>query len=126
MPVDDVGHEPVPVWRYGPAARPAGEVGADPTAEDFDEVDRDRIWTAAANLAGVVHDIDVHHVADGGWEPGTEDPAAMATQARDLITRLALAVADAHAELDAVTRLARTRAPHCATRAAARQNGSTP
>jgi hypothetical protein len=126
VPLDDVGHEPVPVWRYGPPAHPAAEVGADPATEDFDDVDRDRIWMAAANLAGVVHDIDVHHVADGGWEPGTEDPAAMAAQARDLITRLALAVADARSELDAVTRLARTRAAHRHTRGVDRGNGSTP
>jgi hypothetical protein len=126
VPVDDVGHDPVPVWRYGPAARPAGEVGADPTAEDFDEVDRDRIWMAGAALLGVAGDVVFHHVADGTWAPATDDPAAMAAEARDVVDRLEVAVADARSELDAVTRLTRARAAHRQARQTTRGRGEEP
>jgi hypothetical protein len=110
------GHDPVPVWRYGPAALPADRVGADPSAQDFDDLGRDRIATAGAALLAVVHDLDFHHVVDGGWEPFTEDPAAQARQVRGFIDRLRTAIADARSELDAVDRFARARSAHRQTR----------
>jgi hypothetical protein len=100
------------VWRYGPAALPADRVGADPSTGDFDEVDRDRVWLAGAALLGVVHDLAFHHVADGTWQPFSEDPAALAAEARAVLDRLEVAAADARTELDAVTRLTRVRAAH--------------
>jgi hypothetical protein len=106
------GHDPVPVWRYGPAARPAGEVVADPQAQDFDDAGRDRIATAGAALMAVVHDLDFHHVVDGGWEPFTQDPVARVAQVRGFIDRLRTAIADARGELDAVDRCARARSAH--------------
>jgi hypothetical protein len=116
---EEAGHEPVPVWRYGPAAVPAGQVGADPGGEDFDDGDRDRVQAAGANLLGVVHDIDVHRAVDGTWAPSADDPAAMAREARELADRLDTAVADTRTALDAVARRTRARAAHRLTRRAA-------
>jgi hypothetical protein len=126
MPVDDVGHDPVPVWRYGPAALPADRVGADPSTDDFDEVDRERIWMAGAALLGVAGDLVFHHVADGTWAPADEDPAAMAAEARAVLDRLAVAVTDARTELDAVIRLTRARAAHRQARQTTRDGGEEP
>jgi hypothetical protein len=123
---DDAGHQAVPVWRYGPAALPAGRVGADPSTADFDEVDRDRLWMAGAALLGVAGDLVFHHVADGTWAPGTDDPAAMAAEARAVLDRLEAAVTDARTELDAVTRLTRARAAHRQTRQTTRGGGEEP
>jgi hypothetical protein len=106
------GHEPAPAWRYGPAARPAGEVGVDPSGGDFDDVGRDRIVMAGTVLLAVAHNLDFHHTADGGWEPFAQDRAAEARRIRESVDRLTAAVGDAHRELDAVDRLARARAAH--------------
>jgi hypothetical protein len=122
---EETGHDPVPVWRYGPAALPADRVGADPSTDDFDEVDRDRIWMAGAALLGVAGDLVFHHVADGTWAPATEDPAALAAEARAVLDRLEAAVADARTELDAVTRLTRARAAHRQTRQPMQSDGGS-
>jgi hypothetical protein len=123
---EETGHQAVPVWRYGPAALPADRVGADPSTDDFDEVDRDRIWIAGAALLGVAGDLAFHHVADGTWAPAAEDPAALAAEARAVVDRLEVAVADARTELDAVTRLTRARAAHRRARQTTRGGGGQP
>jgi hypothetical protein len=123
---EEAGHQAVPVWRYGPAALPADRVGADPSTDDFDEVDRDRLWMAGAALLGVAGDLVFHHVADGTWAPATEDPAAMAAEARDVVARLEVAVTDARTELDAVTRLTRARAAHRQNRQTTQGRGEEP
>ncbi|MDQ1675718.1 MAG: hypothetical protein QOC93_862 [Actinomycetota bacterium] len=123
---DDAGHHPVPVWRYGPAAMPADRVGADPSTDDFDEVDRDRLWMAGAALLGVAGNLVFHHVADGTWAPATEDPAAMTAEARAVLDRLEAAVADARTELDAITRLTRARAAHRHARQTTQGRGEKP
>jgi hypothetical protein len=123
---EETGHDPVPVWRYGPAALPADRVGADPSAADFDEVDRDRIWMAGAALLGVVVDLAFHHVADGTWATAAEDPAVLAAEARGVLDRLDTAAADARTELDAVTRLTRARAAHRQARQTTRGGGEEP
>jgi hypothetical protein len=110
------GHDPAPVWRYGPAARASDTIGADPQAQDFDDAGRDRIAMAGAALMAVVHDLDFHHAADGVWEPFTDDPVARVAQVRGFIDRLLTAIADARSELDAVDRFARARSAHRQTR----------
>jgi hypothetical protein len=123
---EETGHDPVPVWRYGPAALPADQVGADPSAADFDAFDRDRIRLAGAALLGVVEDLAFHHIADGSWQPATEDPVALAAEARGVLDRLDTAVADARTRLDAVTRLTRARAAHRRARQTTQGRGEEP
>ena len=118
--LQDAGHSvDGPVWRYGGAALPVEQVGCEPAGEDFDAVGgRDRVLMAGAELLGVVHDIDFHHYADGGWtDPWYGDTADAAGQIRWITERLERAAAAARVELDAVERMARVQAAH-------RQRGS--
>ncbi len=126
--IADAGHAAGgPVWRYGHAAVPVDQVGSEPAGEDFDAVDgRDRILMAGAALLGVVHDVDFHYHADGGWaDPWGADTADATRQIRWVAEQLERAAAAARVEVDAVERIARVRAAH-RRRSADRETGSGP
>jgi hypothetical protein len=116
----EVGHDvPGQVLLPGPAAFPAGQVGADPDEADWAGVDTgaDVIGEAGAGLLGVVHDIDFHYWTDGWTDPfdGTDPGAEIAA----LADRLDHAARQARARLaqagrwaDVAQRIARVRAAH--------------
>lgn len=112
--LDAVNHAVTgPTWTYGPAALPVDQVGAEPSAADFDAAGRDRLVFAGAELLGIVHDIDFHHYSYDGWpNPLMGDTAEAAGELREVLDRLERATAAARAELDATERIARVLAAH--------------
>lgn len=81
--------------------------------EDFGEWDRDDVYTAGAQLLGVVADISFHNCNPGeGWSPfceitGDGDVPALIREVRGHIERLEEAIKEAKAGIAAVERPAR-------------------